>query len=224
MISVRRSTIIDAPVDEVWAILRDFNGHERWHPAVAESRIEDGRRADEIGCIRRFRLVAGGELREQLLRLSDREHSFTYCILEAPIPLIDYVATVTLKPVTDGTRTFWEWRSSFRTPPGEEAALAALVGEQIYEAGFDAIKASFGQAPGIRAGARVRSAPAVAPPIAAPGDRAIDCNGIVVERFGGPEVMHWERLSAPPPGIGEVRLKHSAIGLNYIDVYTRTGY
>jgi NADPH2:quinone reductase len=219
MVQVRRSTVIDAPIDAVWGILRDFNGHARWHPAVAESRIEDGRRADEIGCVRRFRLAAGGELREQLLRLSDREHSFTYCILESPIALIDYVATVRLKPVTDGTRTFWEWTSNFRTPPGEEAALAALVGEQIYDAGFDAIKASFGQAPGLRA----RSAPAV-PPVGAPADRAIDCNGIVVERFGGPEVMHWERLSAPPPGLGEVRLKHSAIGLNYIDVYTRTGY
>jgi uncharacterized protein YndB with AHSA1/START domain len=28
-----KSTIIDAPVDRVWAVLRDFNGHERWHPA-----------------------------------------------------------------------------------------------------------------------------------------------------------------------------------------------
>ena len=219
MVQVRRSTVIDAPIDAVWGMLRDFNGHERWHPAVAESRIEEGRRPDEIGCVRRFRLTSGGELREQLLRLSDRDHSFTYCILEAPIPLIDYVAILRLKPVTDGRRTFWEWSSEFRTPPGEESELAALVGEQIYEAGFDAIKAAFGQAPGLRP----RSSAAQAPvPVAA--DRAIDGNGMVVERFGGPEVMHWERITASPPGLGEVRLKHSAIGLNYIDVYTRSGY
>ena len=133
MVKVRRSTIIEAPVDEVWRILRDFNGHERWHPAVAESRIEEGRQADEIGCVRRFRLADGGILREQLLRLSDRERSFTYCILEAPIPLIDYVATVRLKPVTDGQRTFWDWQSSFRTPAGEEKALVGLVGEEPVE-------------------------------------------------------------------------------------------
>jgi NADPH2:quinone reductase len=219
MVQVRRSTVIDAPIDAVWGMLRDFNGHERWHPAVVESRIEEGRRPDEIGCIRRFRLTSGGELREQLLRLSDRDHSFTYCILEAPIPLIDYVATLRLKPVTDGRRTFWEWSSGFRTPPGEESALAALVGDQIYEAGFDAIKAAFGQPPGLRP----RSSAAQGPASIA-GDRAIDGNGMVVERFGGPEVMHWERIAAAPPGLGEVRLKHSAIGLNYIDVYTRSGY
>ena len=44
--------------------------------------------------MRRFRLRDGGQLREQLLTLSDRDHSFTYCILDAPIPLSDYVATV----------------------------------------------------------------------------------------------------------------------------------
>src|SRR5882672_6782891 len=137
MVQVRRSTVIDAPIDAVWRIIRDFNGHERWHPAVAESRIEDGRASDEAGCVRRFRLQDGAELREQLL---------SYCILDAPLPLIDYVATMALKPVTDGDRTYWEWSSSFAAPEDRADALAVLVGEGIYEAGFAAIRALFGQA------------------------------------------------------------------------------
>lgn len=40
---------------------------------------------------------------------------------------------------------------------------------------------------------------------------------------GGPEVFVWEDIDLPAPGPGEVRLKHSAVGLNYIDVYHRTG-
>jgi NADPH:quinone reductase-like Zn-dependent oxidoreductase len=216
-VKVRKSTVVDAPIGAVWNLLRDFNGHDRWHPIVAESAIEDGRAADEIGCVRRFRLRQGGWLREQLLKLSDRDHSFTYCILEAPLPLYDYVATVRLKPVTDGGGTFWEWRSSFGTPPGEEEALAALVGEQVYEAGFDAAKAQLGLAssPRIRAPAQRAAAGSSAP---------IECNGVVIDRFGGPEVLTWRRLSAPMPGPGEVRLRHTAIGVNYIDVYLRTGY
>jgi hypothetical protein len=184
---------------------------------VAESAIEDGRAADEIGCVRRFRLQQGGWLREQLLKLSDRDHSFTYCILEAPIPLYDYVATVRLKPVTDGGGTFWEWQSSFGTPPGEEAALAALVGEQVYEAGFDAVKAQLGLAatPRVRAAARRAPASSSAP---------TECSGVVLDRFGGPEVLKWQRVTAPVPGPGEVRLRHTAIGVNYIDVYLRSGY
>lgn len=94
MVRVCKSTIIDAPIEEVWALLRDFNGHDRWHPAVAESRIEDGGRGDMPGCVRAFRLTNGGRLREQLLSFSDAAHKFTYCLLEAPLPLVNYVATV----------------------------------------------------------------------------------------------------------------------------------
>jgi NADPH:quinone reductase-like Zn-dependent oxidoreductase len=221
MARVVKSTIIDAAVDRVWAILRDFNGHERWHPAVAESRIEDGRAADEAGCVRRFRLSDGGELREQLLNLSDRDHRFSYCILDAPIPLIDYVAHVSLKPVTDGNRTYWEWSSSFAAPEDRADELAALVGEGIYEAGFAAVRSMFGQA---APGGGVAAPRAAQVRVPASDHRPMDGGGVVVERYGGPEVLRWQRTTAMPPGPGEVRIRQTAIGLNYIDVYARTGY
>jgi hypothetical protein len=140
MVKVVRSTVIDAPSDVVWEAVRDFNGHDRWHPAVDTSQIERNRGSDEIGCVRRFRLKDGSELREQLLTLSDMEQTFTYCLLDTPIPLFNYVATVRLFPVTDGDRTFWEWESKFDTPKGREAELAATVGDDIYVAGFEAIR------------------------------------------------------------------------------------
>ena len=46
---------------------------------------------------------------------------------------------------------------------------------------------------------------------------------ILVHRPGGVEAMHWEAHDPGPPGEGEVRLRHEAIGLNFIDVYHRTG-
>ena len=144
MVKVVRSTVLSAPVDSVWNVLRDFNGHDRWHPAVSESHVERRRGADEVGCIRNFRLEDGSELREQLLTLSDLEQSFSYCLLDTPVPLFNYVAHVRLAPVTDGDMTFWEWESRFETPQGQEEPLAELVGEQIYQAGFDAIRAHMG--------------------------------------------------------------------------------
>jgi hypothetical protein len=135
-----KSTIINAPTDRVWSVLRDFNGHDRWHPEVATSAIERGYSSDKIGCVRRFRLADGGELREQLLALSDLEQTFSYCLLDTPIPLFNYVAHVRLLPVTDGDRTFWHWECRFTTRAGEEARLVAMVGEQIYQAGFDAVR------------------------------------------------------------------------------------
>ena len=86
---------------------------------------------DQVGCVRRFRLRDGGELREQLLALSDLDHRATYCLLDSPIPLIGYVAHLRLRRVTEGERTVWEWWSSFRTPPGQERELADLIARDI---------------------------------------------------------------------------------------------
>ena len=140
MVQVRESAIIEAPIAEVWRILRDFNGHDRWHPAVATSAIEGNEPVDAVGSVRRFRLTDGSELREQLLSLSDVRHALTYCILEAPFPLMGYVASIQLKEVTDGEQTYWEWRSEFHPPPHRRDELVRLVAQDIYRAGFRAIR------------------------------------------------------------------------------------
>ena len=46
---------------------------------------------------------------------------------------------------------------------------------------------------------------------------------IRIHKNGGPEVMAWEDVELPAPGPGEVQVRHHAVGLNYIDVYHRTG-
>jgi NADPH:quinone reductase len=47
---------------------------------------------------------------------------------------------------------------------------------------------------------------------------------IRVHVYGGPEVLKWEKVEVGEPGPGEVRIKQMAIGLNYVDVYSRTGF
>jgi NADPH2:quinone reductase len=107
--------------------LRDFNSHDAWHEIVEASRIEAGRNSAEVGCVRAFTLQDGSFIREQLLALDDSNYRFTYCIVEATVPLDRYVSTVTLKPVTDSNRTFWHWESSFSAPPGRERELVDMV-------------------------------------------------------------------------------------------------
>ena len=46
---------------------------------------------------------------------------------------------------------------------------------------------------------------------------------IRIHETGGPEVLHWEDVAIATPGPGQVRLRHTAVGLNYIDVYHRSG-
>ena len=45
----------------------------------------------------------------------------------------------------------------------------------------------------------------------------------VIKEHGGPEVFSWQEQDVPDPGPGQIRLKHNAVGLNYIDVYHRSG-
>ena len=48
-------------------------------------------------------------------------------------------------------------------------------------------------------------------------------HAIRVHEVGGPEVLSWEEAAVGEPGLGQVRLRQHAVGLNYIDVYHRTG-
>lgn len=48
-------------------------------------------------------------------------------------------------------------------------------------------------------------------------------HAVQVHQTGGPEVLTYEEVVVPPPGPGQVQVRHTAIGLNFIDVYFRTG-
>ena len=142
MIRIYKSSVIDASVDTVWVKVRDFNALPSWHPAVAESRSENDGSSDSVGCIRNFNLRDGGNIREQLLAHSDIEHYTTYSILESPMPVSGYVATLRLTEITDGNRTFIAWSAEFDTDV--EAEMRELVGNGVFQGGFDALKEAIG--------------------------------------------------------------------------------
>jgi NADPH:quinone reductase len=211
---VVRSTVIDAPVERVWAVLRDFNSHREWHSVVAQSEIERREASDQVGCVRNFTLKDGNHIREQLLTLDDDHCRSTYCILDATVPLSRYVATITLKPITDGQRTFWHWESTFETPRGRERELRELVAQGVYQTGFEDLRRH------LRAGADLRS------PGAAPMPRALPLptRRAIVSAYGASDVLKMEDATCAEPSAGEIRLRQRAIGVNYFDVYLRKGW
>lgn len=144
MARVYTSSVINASASRVWDRVRDFNGLPRWHPRIRDSRIEDALPSDKVGCIRNFNLQNGDNIREQLLGLSDYDMFCTYAILESPMPLSDYIATLRLTPVTDGDRCFVEWSAEFSADPANEDSLVNGIGTDVFQAGFDALKRHFG--------------------------------------------------------------------------------
>jgi len=212
MVEVRHSTVIAAPAATVWAVLRDFNGHALWHPAVAVSELEDGAAGDQVGAVRNFRLTDGARIREQLLSHSDRALRFSYCILEAPAPLRNYVASMRLRPVTADDSCFVEWQAAFDPPAAERDRLARFVRDDILAAGLRALRARLAGGP-----------PTLAKPAATILRDGSDGSAIVLTGHGGPDVLDLQRVRVPDPGPGEVRIRQTAIGVNFIDVYCRRG-
>jgi hypothetical protein len=143
MTKVYVSTVIDAAAADVWRVVRDFNGLPSWAPFAVESRIEQGQSADQVGCIRNFRLREGGVIRERLVALSDYDLSLSYAILESPMPVEDYISSLSLTPITDGNRTFAEWQAEFECPPEREAALVQQIATNVFQAGLTALKQRF---------------------------------------------------------------------------------
>jgi len=146
MAGVYGSAVIGASAARVWERVRDFDALPRWHPLVRDSRIEGALPPDKVGCVRTFHLQNGDHIRERLLGLSDYDMFCTYSILESPMPLEDYVATLRLTPITEGDRTFIEWSAEFSCDPSVETDLVDGIGTDVFQNGFDALKRHFGGA------------------------------------------------------------------------------
>lgn len=144
MPSVYTSTVIPAPADRVWSVIRDFNALPDWTPFVVDSRIEEGLPSDKIGCVRAFRLKDGGFIREKLLALSDFDYSFSYAILESPMGVENYVSTVKLIPITDGGHTFAEWSAEFDCALDRERELINHIGTNVFLGGLTSLKSRIG--------------------------------------------------------------------------------
>ncbi|WP_376089447.1 SRPBCC family protein [Roseomonas sp. CCTCC AB2023176] len=134
------STILDAPVETVWSVVRDFNGLPNWVPAVVRSEIEDGLDPDVVGCVRSFQMSNGGHVRERLLSLCDRTYSFSYNFETPAFPVTNYVARIRLMPVTASDRTFAEWEATFDEAPGDEGKYVGIISKHVFQAGWDALK------------------------------------------------------------------------------------
>lgn len=106
------STVLDHSADDVWSVIRMFD-HYAWAGVEAETIIEDGRKGDQVGSIRR--VDYGGRLLRQDLRAhSDIERSYCYGFVSEPsIPVENFAATLRVTPVTDSGKAFVEWWATF---------------------------------------------------------------------------------------------------------------
>ena len=136
MASARRAVTLAASADEVWELVGDFNGLPKWLPPAAASVLEEG------GQVRRLTVADGsGEVVERLEARDPDARTTTYAILESPLPVSGYVATLAVHERDRGCEV--EWQSTFQpSGAGEDEAVAVIHG--IYDEGLGALQERFG--------------------------------------------------------------------------------
>lgn len=126
---------IEAPglPDEVWAVVGDFCAIKDWHPAVVEC-VESEKDGDTY---RELTLGDGGKILEKLTDKDDL--SYSYEIVESPLPVKDYESKIWVEEDDEPDRTVIYWTGDFEEKGAtEEEAEAVITG--IYKDGLAGIK------------------------------------------------------------------------------------
>jgi len=142
MVQAYYSAVLDHPVETVWSLIRDFNNYPAYIDGVTESVIEDGRRGDQSGAIRRF-CYLGNWVRQRLEAHSDERRTLTYEGLD-PLPFpsglrpeptspAHYRGTMHLLGISQGNRTFIEWAVVLGTEPQDTDPWLTLFQSWIPE-------------------------------------------------------------------------------------------
>ena len=126
---VRQVAEIKASPAAVWAKVGEWCAIKDWHPAIAS--CEAGKKG-----FRTLTIKDGGKVLERLTKTG--KYSYSYEILESPLPVKNYSATFTAKPDSLGT-TDLTWTAKF-DPKGKSEAEAVGVIKGVFEAGLKNIK------------------------------------------------------------------------------------
>jgi mxaD protein len=144
-LSVTETAEIKAPIDKVWATIKDFDGLDKWHPGFAKDEIVKGKN-NAVGAVRSLTIKDGPTFTEELLAFNEKHHSYKYRIIESPLPITDYESTISLKKGANGA-TVVTWSGHFKrknpadNPPEAEsdAGVVKLI-QGVYTGGLGNLK------------------------------------------------------------------------------------
>lgn len=137
MVNVKMSTELDVSPDALWEFIGKFNSLPDWHPAVEQSELKNE------GSVRTLKLVGGGTIEEKLVSHNNSEREYRYSIVDSPLPLANYTATIKVRSDESGNKSIVD-RSSEFSPSGASESDAMKIVEDIYQAGFENLKKIYG--------------------------------------------------------------------------------
>jgi hypothetical protein len=135
-----QTTVINAPVDQVWSKIKNFHDLSWASGIIDKCEALGDKSGDQIGA----RRILNGAFYETLVEFSELDKSFKYSIDDGPPPVSksdvkDYIGAVRLIPVTDSNTCFIEWSSSWESPTEDACDFC----HNIYVALLDELKKEF---------------------------------------------------------------------------------
>ena len=122
-----------------WAVIKDFQRWQTWHPAFATTEITEGA-GNAKGTVRILATRDGAKFTEELLSHDAASHSYEYRIIESPLPISGYVSKIEVKESRSGSRVVWSSGFTVNAGASDEEMKATIAG--VYRAGLDSLKAS----------------------------------------------------------------------------------
>ena len=131
-LEVTKSADIPASPETVWKTIAEFCSIGQWHPAVekCDPSTKDGKN------FRAIALKGGGVIEEEQTATSDADMSYSYKILESPLPVTNYKSTIKVEKSGSGSKV--TWMGTFDAKGAPDAKAEEVIGG-IYEAGFKGI-------------------------------------------------------------------------------------
>lgn len=136
------SGIVPASADDVWALIRPFDGMPAWHPGIESSQLMQGQEG-MVGAVRRLVLGDGAVVVERLIVLDDEQRRFTYEFVENPFGVRRYVSSVQVADVTDTGQAFVQWWAEYDADGDVTDRLDALFRDDVYGTGIAALQQRF---------------------------------------------------------------------------------
>ena len=137
MTKVNLSTSIGIPPEQLWDFIGKFETLPDWHPAVETSELA------EEGSVRRLKLVGGGTIVERLERIDEDERLYSYSIVDSPLPVANYKATIRVRDEAGGERSIVEWSSEFDAAGASDSEAIKAI-QDVYQTGLDNLKKLYG--------------------------------------------------------------------------------
>lgn len=138
-LEVEEKIILPAPSKAVWALIGGFHALDRWHPDVATSTmIGTGKQA---GDVRVLTLHNNERIVEKLDTYDEKTMSLRYRILESPLPIENYAASLSVTSI-DNNMTVVIWKSSFNAAGASKEEAKQII-SGIYITGLQSLKNLF---------------------------------------------------------------------------------